>query len=387
MRHLFLSAALATVCLAPVHAWAQSGEDDESGGGLEGSATIAPEPRVAIPPPSTTGRLSAPGQQHTVVHGDTLWDLSQRFLGSPWYWPKVWSYNPEIANPHWIYPGNEVRFFPAGEEVPTQVEAGRPEEPGADDGEGVTVYGHLGFQPKAGVNVASPGFVTNRELEESGKIIGSFAETIELSGADLLYVRFDKKAPRLGDIYMLYKYNGEVIHPVTKSPIGFLTLITAEVKIVRIEKDNRTAVATIWKQYGEVHRSDLIGPSSEPVVRQVAARANEREVKDATVVTDVRLAPTLLGENQIIIIDKGADDGVKAGNTFVIWRQNDPSPSENLLSPSIIEDGIPREDVGECVTFEVKAKATLCLMARSIREIMRGDHAEMRTRNARRASR
>src|SRR5215471_14225181 len=63
---------------------------------------------------SDNSAAASPGQVHTVVRGDTLWDLSQHYLGTPWYWPKVWSYNPEIANPHWIYPGNQVRFFGSG---------------------------------------------------------------------------------------------------------------------------------------------------------------------------------------------------------------------------------------------------------------------------------
>ena len=391
MRHLFLSAALA-VSLAPVAARAQSADDDAASDdtSLEGSQRIAPEapsPRSSVPPPSTVGRLSAPGQQHTVTRGDTLWDLSQRYLGSPWYWPKVWSYNPEIANPHWIYPGNEVRFFAAGEEVPTQVEAGTQQEPSEQYDEGVTVFGKIGFQPKAGVNVATPGFVTNREIEESGRIVGSYSESISLSGADLVYVRFDKKAPRLGEIYVVYRFAGDVTHPVDQRPIGSLTQIAGELKITRIEKDNKTAVATIWKQYDNIYRSDLIGPMGEPIVRQVAARGNDRDVKDATIVSDVRLYPAILGENQIVIVDKGTDDGVKAGNTFTIFRQNDPYPWENLLSPSIIEDGVPRQDVGECVAFEVKANATLCLMTRSIRDIFRGDHAEVRARGSRSASR
>src|SRR6476620_4722624 len=98
---------------------------------------------MTLAPGAATPEKGGAGTQHTVVRGDTLWDLSQKYLGSPWYWPKVWSYNPEIANPHWIYPGNQVRFFPNGEEAPARVdsstaEASAPEAP-ADVEPGATM--------------------------------------------------------------------------------------------------------------------------------------------------------------------------------------------------------------------------------------------------------
>jgi len=61
---------------------------------------------------------------YVIEKGDTLWDLSQKFLNNPWYWPKIWSLNAYIENPHWIYPGNKLKIIPGqgGPQAPAQVE-------------------------------------------------------------------------------------------------------------------------------------------------------------------------------------------------------------------------------------------------------------------------
>ncbi|HET6305202.1 MAG TPA: LysM peptidoglycan-binding domain-containing protein, partial [Myxococcota bacterium] len=49
-----------------------------------------------------------PGRVHLVVPGDTLWDISEAYLATPWVWPSIWQDNGEIENPHRIYPGDRI---------------------------------------------------------------------------------------------------------------------------------------------------------------------------------------------------------------------------------------------------------------------------------------
>src|SRR6476469_10096687 len=74
----------------------------------------APADQAAAPasvPAARCAFLPNAPDQHVVVKGDTLWDISGKFLQHAWCWPQVWGMNKEeIRNPHWIYPGQIVYF-------------------------------------------------------------------------------------------------------------------------------------------------------------------------------------------------------------------------------------------------------------------------------------
>jgi len=68
------------------------------------------------------------GEVYVIKKGDTLWDLSEHFYLTPWQWPDLWRNNPEIMDPHWIYPGNKLLVFPR-EKKSRSVEAAKKPEP------------------------------------------------------------------------------------------------------------------------------------------------------------------------------------------------------------------------------------------------------------------
>lgn len=406
MRSRIFSSLLVATVLAPHAVWAQDVEDpqdSEAGEETEGAEVLDEQPgrprrpgQIAIPP-GQGGRESAPGEVHTVERGDTLWDLSQKYLGSPWYWPKVWSYNPEIANPHWIYPGNNVRFFPAGEEVPSRVEAGvgpAPMEMVAEAGEIaestelgpasgeelVTVSGKLTYEPKAARTVMTQGFVTARELDEAGRIEGAATGAEMLSFPDVTYVRFKRKADaKLGDRYVVFHTAEAVKHPVTGKPAGYLTEFVGTLKVVALG-DNYVK-AQVMDTWDAVMRGDLVGPYGERLVESVAPRRNEKEVQ-GYIITALVPYLTLTAEHHFLVIDKGSGDGVQVGNTFTILRPGD-STQQRVLEiemPGNKKKGpkLPLESVALCLVTEVKDRTSNCVLTYSIQEVAPGDRAVMR---------
>ena len=289
------------LCLAASAALAQA---QTQGGGSEVEGTEVQQPPTQRPPPEQgqvqTAPPEGPSQVHTVEKGDTLWDLSSKYLGSPWYWPKVWSYNPQIANPHWIYPGNQVRFFPGnGEETPARAEpvsgdedelqAGQPVE-GDDEVQVV----RLPIETKTKEIVVKNGFVTPKEIEASGTLVASFAESEMLSPPDQVYLDFkDRSAVQVGANYLVFRTVREVYHPRNGKSLGFQTQVVGVVKVNRTSEQK--VRATLIKAFDDVRRGDRIGPARERLFESVNVVPNATALSNLIVVAPLDSYTTMSG--------------------------------------------------------------------------------------------
>ncbi len=331
--------------------------------------------------------VQMPKTVHTVVRGDTLWDLSQTYLGNAWYWPKVWSNNPEIANPHWIYPGSKVKFASTGEEAPSRVEVGdAPPDEGDESGEpsdgmgtesasGVQVMGRIGYGGPPSMRLMTSGFATPEEIQSAGEIKGSFSEGEMLTTPDTIYVSFrNKSQAKLGDRYLIFRALGKVKHPARLGTHGHLTSILGVARVTKLEGE--LISAQIERAFDEINRGDLLGPYGEDLVRDVQPKPNEKSL------TGYILAPltphlTTFGEQHVVVVDLGRADGVQSGNTFSVIRQGEGGGQ--FVNPAKGQDKrYPVETVASCVAVEVKEKASTCLLLHSMREVVAGDRVEMR---------
>jgi LysM domain-containing protein len=364
---------------------------------LEGSATARDDGRGSVPPPDT----------YTVRPGDTLWDLSGRFLNNPWYWPKIWSYNPEITNPHWIYPGNVVKFYPSAEEAPARVEPASAETPVASAGEpdeeelaepvreledlsradlkepasveeqdAVAVSGpyKIGYVAPKMRFARHDTFVTPRELAESGQLSAAFEEKLMLTSTDRAYARFKgATGVKVGEFYVIYKTERQIVHPVSKELFGYQSVVLGSAKVVAV--DDKAATVVVAQAFDPIERGAMLGPWAEKVYRPVPRKANRQALEGRIIATSSEALSTV-GEHHVVFVDKGARDGVEQGNVFTVVRSGDPYGLPAFQIPW--DPSLPKEDVANLLVIDVKERASAALITRSRIELLVGERVEMR---------
>lgn len=234
---------------------------------------------------------------YTIKQGDTLWDISAKFLKDPFLWPKLWQRNPYITNPHWIYPGQPVRIVPAEElmkEVPKEVmkepeikkpEAApaeakppvaeaKPEEkpevkPEAKPAEAKPEIKPveakpveekpLEERPAVFPEVRSAGFVGDVNFRGIGIILDNRDGKNLLSEGDIVYMAFRTADPvMVGNKYTIFRPEKYVRHPLTRRKIGMKYLIAGNLQV--IDQQGNFYTGKIVEAFDAVRTGDLLRP-------------------------------------------------------------------------------------------------------------------------------
>ena len=375
-----LLALLPTSSAAEEAASAESGDfnyDDGTGsvtvvefnrGGNQDVAQAAREGRAitlsGASPGRRRGHLGKVPEYHRVVRGDTLWDLSSHYYANPWNWPRIWSYNPEITNPNWIYPGDRLRLQPQGAVVEPADEA--PSRQGfqwSRDNRPGTIFQR------------SRGFIDRETLATTGTIVGSREEMIMLAEHDEVYIEFpEDDYANVGEEYTVFQVHDDVDPPSgARSNLGSLVEIMGAVRVVSYDDQENIARGVITESINPIERGHRVGPIRRryevipPVQNQVDIEGH--------IIT--ALAPIdLIGEHNIVFVDRGREDGVLEGNRLFVRRQRDMLREANDEPDA--RAGYPYEVIAELRVVEVRPRTATCIVTRSTTDIRAGDTFEMR---------
>ncbi len=382
-------------------------------------------------PPPDTDIKPVPGtpEEYTIIKGDTLWDLSQKFLNNPWYWPKIWSLNPSIENPHWIYPGNKLRIVPGegGAQAPAQVQA--EPQPGVDanaaaaaeapaeppvsaeeattsvtppasadlevvnrnskesTNNSVSVSGKLAFSPPSVLTVRATGLVAPEDITNAGRLDASFEEKEMLATFDTAYVDFKNEAPvKSGDKLLIFRPVGSIMNPVTHEKVAEQTVTAGVAKVLSVS--GTQATVQVERTFEEIGRGDLVRPWT-PQEKRIAPKPNTNDVK-GIIVQAVNSGLSTFGESHEVFINKGSADGVQEGNTFAVVHHGD-GLTNFLVTQSYAQGAggteaqsvkVPDENVGLLLVVDAQEHFSTAVVVKSVRELRPGDTVEMHAAGA-----
>ena len=243
---------------------------------------------------------------YTIKKGDTLWDISSKFLKDPFLWPTLWQRNPYITNPHWIYPGNPIRLSAIEEmkkEAPKEEPKKEPEkvaeekpkemvkEPEVKKVEApppppIEKKAEVVAEVKPPVDVKPPkveekppyfienrdaGFVSDIEYPGIGIVLESRDGKNLMSWGDILYLAFKtSESVLIGNKYTVFHPSRPIKHPFTGNTIGRKYNIVGNIQI--IAQQGNFFTARVIESFHAMQIGDFVQPYSKEIMEGTAGK-------------------------------------------------------------------------------------------------------------------
>ena len=343
-------------------------------------------------------------RSYTVKSGDTLWAISGHFLDDPWYWPELWARNPQINNPHLIYPGDiisliyvngqpvfqvsrngEVVSSSAAEEA---VKVAETQAPAATNTiEKAPSNGAL-KQVKLSPHIRStslqesiktipidaieqfttrPKVVTLEEWEAAPYIIGSDDKHLILSQGNRIYIRGEIDKARLR--YNIYRKDDKLVDPKSGDVLGYEVVYAGE---ARITKYGSPSTARINKARREVIIGDrLLATDNAEINNLFFPKPPEAQVDGQIISLFDAIAG--IAQYQVAVINLGKRDGLEVGHILSTYTRGETVRDRFESQEGQINIQLPNERSGVVMLFKIFDRVSYGLVLEANRVIRRLD--------------
>jgi hypothetical protein len=311
---------------------------------------------------------------YIVVKGDTLWDISARFLRNPYLWPQIWNENKYIRDAHWIYPGDPILLPKI---VLVSEAAGEPGAAGIEEegvpGEGAAVEpGAVLFPITEAVTLQCAPYVVQQAEDDSLHVIGSEdgADKSAFSERDILYLSKGSNAGiKPGDVFSFHHARYDIRHPANGRKLGTKIETTGWGRVILVQEN--TASVIVEQACSDIHAGDYARTFEKlnvPLVlrRPPADRLTPPSGKARGYVVDQADDAMIAAAGNLVTIDLGTEAGLTPGNVLVVYRTMYPSV------PS------PRNVVGEVAVLAARDRTSVAKVIYSRDAIMNGDEVELK---------
>lgn len=267
-------------------------------------------------------------EQYTVQKGDTLWDISGKFLNRPWYWPEIWQINSQIENPHLIYPGDVLRLvYIDGKPFITRNKYGKrtvrlsPETRIEELNRAI---------PTIPLDIIDPHLTKNRilnvgEYPSSPYIVGINDSHMSAGADNSIYVMgIDKESTDTA--YGIYRRGKAYRNPANKKEVlGYEAIYLGE---GFLERKGSPATIYVEKSKAEILKGHRTIPIDRDKIVDAnflpkASTANRHGSIIGVLTSGMQPGVSMVGAMDVVIIDLGLDDGAEAGDVFNIYQKGE----------------------------------------------------------------
>lgn len=305
-------------------------------------------------------------ETYVVQPGDTLWDIAAIFLRDPWYWPEIWQINPQVANPHLIYPGDllSLAYLDNGSPV-IELERGgglvsrlSPQvrsEPLEDAIPTIPFETLRAFLSRPAI--LDPGAVDELPylFAHPDGLLGSARRDVYVRGTD---------AP-VGTVFNLVHPGEELIDPDDGSVLGYEGLYVGQ---GRVRRSGDPATVYLTESAREARIGDYLIPEEgvTPVNFFPQSPGEFVEGRIVSVIDGV----SLIGQYQVIVINRGARDGLQPGHVLSVYQTGevvaDTTKNRRFFNEKV---RLPDEPAGTTLVFRIFDRMSYALVMEATREI------------------
>lgn len=298
-----------------------------------------------------------------VKKGDTLWGISGMYLREPWRWPELWDVNPQIDNPHLIYPGDELYLTWVDGQPRLRVRRGRDIK--LEPGMRVTPLDlAIPVIPldQIGAFLKRHRILEADELNNSAYVVAGDQGRLIAAPGDRIFGRGPFPDGELS--YGIFRAGDTYRDPITNELLGYQAMDIGDARLISSNLDEVTEL-NITRVTEEVRIADRLLPEQERVLNATfQPRAPAAAVSDGFMIA-VDGGVNQVGQGNIVVVNRGERDGLEVGHVLAIYQVG-----------GVVFDQVARQNVtlpdtraGLMMIFEVFEKASYGLVLRASRPL------------------
>jgi LysM repeat protein len=334
--------------------------------------------------------------RYTVKQGDTLWDISQVFLRDPWFWPEIWYLNPQVQNPHLIYPGDVLALTSVeGQPQVTIAERGpdgtaaeaQPETEGATrSGSGFRLSPRVRSTPITAAVTAipyeavaaflgKPSLLTKDQVK-SGPYLMGVRDSHLIGGQDNEVYARGLQDPQVGARYNYIYVDIPIRDPDNNDVLGYRGIYSGSGVVMAPTNPVKLSVDRVAR---EVLRGDKLFVDETAINLEFLPHPVPDDMTGSiAALSDVMIS----GAYSVAAINRGSKHGIEAGHVLAINQKGEKvhdtykeggKPSFWSLDSFRKRVQLPDERIGVLMVFKVYEHMSYALIMEASHPVRIGD--------------